>query len=123
MSFCGAFSGAEARSGRRRSAPRGSPLTVAGLVSEKLGVKFSNLGHHVAAWRYYEVRPDKNAARPELTDDRYCVWDEPHKDYLYTEAWVKKLVKDLADPDAFESVTGKRPVPLPKAAAPVARAA
>ena len=102
---------------------RHKPGTVAKLISEKLGVKFSNLGHHVAAWRYYEVRPDKHAARPELTDDRYCVWDEPHKDYLYTDAWVKKLVKDLADPDTFEKVTGKQPVPLPKAESPAAQAA
>lgn len=33
------------------------------------------------------------------------MWDEPHKDYLYTDAWVKYL----ADPEAFEEVTGKRP--------------
>ncbi len=37
----------------------------------------ANLGHHVAAWRYYEVRPDKHAARPELTNDPYCVWMSP----------------------------------------------
>lgn len=102
---------------------RHKPGTVAKLVSEKLGVTFSNFGHHVAAWRYYGVRPDKHAARPELTDDRYCVWDEPHKDYLYTDAWVKKLIKDLADPGTFEEVTGKRPAPLPKAEAPAAHAA
>ena len=58
---------------------RHKPGTVAKLVSETLGVKFTNFGHHVAAWRYYEVRPDKHAARPEITDDRYCMWDEPHK--------------------------------------------
>ena len=99
---------------------RHKPGTVAKLVSEKLGVTFTNFGHHVSAWRYYDVRPDKHAARPEITDDRYCVWDEPHKDYLYTDAWVKKLAKDLADPEAFEEVTGKRPVSLSNAEAPSA---
>ena len=89
-------------------------------MSEKLGVTFTNFGHHVSAWRYYDVRPDKHAARPEITDDRYCVWDEPHKDYLYTDAWVKRLAKDLADPEAFEEVTGKRPVSLSNAEAPSA---
>jgi hypothetical protein len=49
-------------------------------------MKFPNFGHHVAAWRYYEVRPDKHGARPELTDDRCYVWDEPSKDYLHTDA-------------------------------------
>jgi hypothetical protein len=89
---------------------RHKPGSVAKLVSEALGMKFTNFGHHVAAWRHYEVRPDKHAARPELTDARYCVWDEPHRDYLYTDAWVKKLIRDLADPERFERVTGKRPI-------------
>lgn len=88
---------------------RHKPGTVARLVSERLGVKFSPFGNHIAAWRYYEVRPEKGAARPELTDDRYCVYDEPHDDYLYTDAWVKKLVKELADPTTFKEVTGKAP--------------
>jgi hypothetical protein len=87
------------------------PGTVARLVSQRLGVKFSNLGHHVPAWRFYNVRPDKHATRPELTDERYCVYDEPHSDYLYTDAWVRKPVKDLADPETFERVAGNEPEP------------
>lgn len=80
-------------------------------MSERLGLKFSLYGDHVAAWRHYKVRPDKGAARPELTDERYCVYDEPHSDYLYTDAWIKKLAKDLADPAAFAQVTGRSPEP------------
>ena len=88
------------------------PGAAAKLVSKDLGVRFTNFGDHVAAWHHYGVRPDKNAARPELTDDRYCVYDEVHADYLYTDAWVKKLVKDLTDPVALERVTGHAPQPL-----------
>ncbi len=54
------------------------------------------------------------------------MWDEPHDDYLYTDAWVKKLIKDLADLEKFEEVTGKAAKPLPDAverATPAARAA
>ena len=91
---------------------RYKPGAVARRVSEQLGVKFSTTGHHAAAWRHYGIRPATGAARPELNDDRYCVWDEPHSDYLYTEAWVKKLVRDLGDPAAFKRVTGRNPVPL-----------
>lgn len=94
---------------------RHKPGTVAKRVSERLGVRFTNFGHHVASWRYYQVRPEQNAARPELTDDRYCLWDEPHRDYLYTDAWINKLVRDLADPAAFERVTGRAPEQLPEA--------
>lgn len=86
---------------------RYKPTKVAELVSDALGVRFTFGGHHPAAWRHYKVRPSSGAARPELTDDRYCVWDEPHSDYLYTDAWVKKLVKDLAEEKTFRAVTGR----------------
>jgi hypothetical protein len=92
---------------------RHKPGSGAKLVADGLGVQSSNFSHHIAAWRYYEVRPDKHTPRPVLTDDRYCIWDEPHKDYLYTDAWVKKLINDLADPQRFEKVTVKRPIALP----------
>lgn len=92
---------------------RHKPGTVAKLVSEQLGVKFSAYGHHVAAWRHYKVRPETGATRPELTNDRYCLYDEPHQDYLYTDAWVKKLVGELRDAQTFERVTGKAAEPLP----------
>jgi hypothetical protein len=36
---------------------------------------------------------------------------------------LKKLVNDLGDPDTFEKVTGKQPVPLPKNESPAAHAA
>jgi len=45
------------------------------------------------------------------------VCDEPHRDYLYTDAWVDKLVRDLRDPVTFEAVTGHAPEPLVEIAA------
>jgi hypothetical protein len=96
---------------------RYKPGKVAQLVQEQLGMSFSLYGDHVRAWQYYKVRPDKHADPPERTNERYCVWDEPHGDYLYTDAWVKKLVKDLADPKKFALVTGHAPVPLPESGA------
>jgi hypothetical protein len=88
---------------------RHKPGQAAKLVSTALGVVFSTNGHNVAAWKHYKVRPDGGASRPELTDDRYCVYDEPHSDYLFTDAWIEKLSRDLADPQAFRRVTGSAP--------------
>lgn len=90
------------------------PGAVARAVRDALDVSFT-ISHHTRAWQHYQVRPPSGDARPELTDDRYCIWDawdEPHGDYLYTDAWVKKLVRDLADSDAFERVTGRTPLPV-----------
>lgn len=98
---------------------RYKPSMVARLVSEALGVRFSIFPHHVAAWRYYKVRPGEKAEHPALTDTRYCVWDEPHRDYLYTDAWVKKLIRDLTNPETFERVTGRVPESRPEQKVPL----
>lgn len=95
---------------------RHKPGGVAREVQKRLGVRI-RISDHTRAWQHYNVRPPKGAARPELTDDRYCVWDEPHGDYLFTDAWIKKLVRDLADRATFKTVTGSRRVRLRPGAA------
>jgi hypothetical protein len=90
------------------------PGVVAQKVEEALRVRFDAPSHHMRAWKHYEVRPRWGAAKCETTNERYCVWDEPHEDYLYTEAWVKKLIKDLADPAKFSAVVGHPPEKLKK---------
>jgi hypothetical protein len=87
---------------------RHKPGAVAIQVQEKLGVRFT-ISAHTAAWKHYKVRPESGAARPENTDTRYCLYDEPHNDHVFTDAWIRKLAKDLADPGAFARVTGKAP--------------
>ena len=39
--------------------------------------------HHTAAWKYFRVRLANND-KPENTNQAYCVYDDAHKDYLYT---------------------------------------
>lgn len=85
---------------------------VAEKVEAKLGVKFSASSHHARAWKHFKVRPRGGSSHPERTDEKYCVWDDPHGDYLYTDAWVKKLYRDLKTPAKFETVTGVPPIPL-----------
>jgi hypothetical protein len=52
------------------------------------------MADHVDAWKRHGVRPPGNAKDPAATDPRYCVWDEPHGDYLYTDAWTRKLIRE-----------------------------
>ena len=54
-----------------------------------------NMSDHTLAWKRHQVRPVAGSTKPEQTDARYCVWDRAHRDYLYTEAWVKKLIREL----------------------------
>ena len=53
--------------------------------------------HHAKCWRYFKVRPLSGSPTPEATDARYCLWDAAHKDYVYTEAWVEFLLRELQD--------------------------
>lgn len=88
------------------------PSDVCRAVSEVLGVRFTPSSDHARAWKHYGVRPETGDAHPERTDARYCVYDEPHRDYVYTDAWLRKLTTDLKDPQKFAEVIGHAPIPL-----------
>jgi hypothetical protein len=82
------------------------PGDVVARVAAKLPHEF-NQHHHTCAWRHFAVRPAKNAAKPEKTDSRYCIYDGAHDDYLYTDAWIDRLINELSDPARFESITAQ----------------
>ena len=47
---------------------------------------------HTKAWKRFSIRPPKNSPVPEKTNKEYCIYHAAHKDYTYSEAWVRKLV-------------------------------
>jgi hypothetical protein len=87
---------------------------VAERVRDALGCLFSVGSDHVKCWKHFKVRPVWPAPdnHPERTDAAYCVFDELHNDYVYTDAWVDKLVRELSDSDQFEAILGHAPVAL-----------
>ncbi|MCY4514376.1 MAG: DUF3644 domain-containing protein [Candidatus Tectomicrobia bacterium] len=84
------------------------PVEVVTEVSLALPFVF-NMHHHTIAWKYFEVRPKGDSGKPQHTDSSYCVYDYAHKDYLYTKAWIAKLISELSDPSRFEAIMGKPP--------------
>jgi hypothetical protein len=68
-----------------------------------------NMHVHIQAWRYFEVRPATGSAHPERTLQQYCLYDTAHSDYLYTRAWIEKLVRELKGAQDFERIVGKAP--------------
>lgn len=64
---------------------------------------------HSDAWRHYKVRPKTGSKKPELCDAAYCVYDEAHKDYLYTQAWVSRCVEAFSRAETFREITGREP--------------
>lgn len=78
------------------------------VAKVKLGVPEMTIALHTAAWRYFKVRPGSASDEPERTDAKYCVYDQVHGDWVYTDAWVAKLTKDLADPAILAKVTAHK---------------
>lgn len=62
----------------------------------KLVDKF-NLDTHVRCFKKFNVRPPSKSTARHKTETKYCIYDQPHNDYLYTKEWVKFLIAELAD--------------------------
>ena len=71
------------------------PKQVVGEVCAKRPQHRFTMQKHTDSWRRLGVRPASGSKNPEKTDSRYCVYDPAHGDYLYTRAWVKRLVGEL----------------------------
>lgn len=56
-----------------------------------------NMDTHTRCWKHYKVRPENGDAHPEMTDPRYCIFDEPNNSYLFTKAWIDFLIEKLSD--------------------------
>src|SRR5690606_16744866 len=69
-----------------------------------------NLARHTEAWRAAKVRAAFGSSNPNLTDPKFCVYDKAHRDYLYTAAWVQRLVRELlaASKDVQDVAEGSR---------------
>jgi hypothetical protein len=65
---------------------------------------FSVTYHTYATW-HFNVRPRGSAPDPTATVAAFCLYDAAHGDYVYTQAWVNKLLRDLeGDPAATLAV-------------------
>lgn len=84
---------------------------VTKAVASAIPWKFSLYGHHTPAWKHFKVRPEAGAVEPARTDEKYCVYDRAHKDYVYTRPWIDKLIRELNTTEGFRAVTGHEPIP------------
>jgi hypothetical protein len=81
------------------------PSDVVKLVRARLPHPFT-VSAHTAAWRHFRVRPPSSDPHPERTAAQYCVWDRVHRDYVYTDAWVERLVEVFADLARYQDIVG-----------------
>jgi hypothetical protein len=88
------------------------PATAVARIQERLTFVF-NMHHFVQAWRTTGCRPASGSRHPERTMEQYCVYDEPHRDYLYTPAFIEKVVRETSNADKFEAFVGQKPTKKP----------
>ena len=67
------------------------PTSVLEIINEKTKQK-KTMSWHTKMWKKYNVRPNSKNCKIE-----YCQYDEPHKDYIYTDAWIDLLIKNIND--------------------------
>ena len=69
------------------------PTSVIKEVESRTGINI-NPSNHSLLWKAFGIRPSNNSSAKFDTNEKYCIFDEPHKDYLYTPEWVD-FVSDL----------------------------
>jgi Protein of unknown function (DUF3644) len=66
-----------------------------------------NHATHERCWKRYGVRPPNGSKTPAATQEKFCIYDEPHKDYLYTPAWIEHLIGKMQIDGEYESLYKK----------------
>jgi hypothetical protein len=106
------------REGRAVVVPKDRPVKnleelraseVVERVAEAIPFEF-NMSHFVSSYKRLQVRPPTGSPNPKETDAKYCVYDVAHRDYVYTPALVKKLIRDAQTEDGFRKLTGRDPL-------------
>lgn len=86
---------------------------TAGKVCERirneLGIEpFGPSSQHVRCWKFFNVRPPTTTDDPYACKTEFCQYDEAFNGYVYTEAWVRKLLKEPRNPERFNEIMNFR---------------
>lgn len=68
------------------------PSEVVRKVNENLAGKAITQNLHTTLYKLFQIRPLNGADDPFDTNAEFCLYDEPHNDYVYQDAWVHFLI-------------------------------
>ncbi|MEP3349292.1 MAG: DUF3644 domain-containing protein [Marinomonas sp.] len=71
------------------------PSEVVKKVNEVINKTAITQSLHVILYKLFKIRPPNGASDPFETNAEFCLYDEPHNDYVYQESWVSFLVHFL----------------------------
>jgi hypothetical protein len=83
---------------------------VTRMVEERIPFRFRGTNAFARVWKTTKVRPPAGSPHPERTDEKYCVYDKAHNDYLYTDAYIERLVDELSTEDGYQQLVGTTPI-------------
>ena len=89
--------------------PKPAADAIEALIPFRFGVQ-----HLARIWRKLNLRPPEGDSRPERTRQEFCVYDRPHRDYLYTQAFVDYVSSKARTREGFVEMTGLEPVAKPE---------
>lgn len=69
------------------------------------------MSHFVKAWKVESTRAEPGSPHPERTVERYCRYDEPHRDSTFSPSYVNHLVRRLGVADGHRDFLGMTAVP------------
>lgn len=84
------------------------PTAVVQQVREAIPYRFT-MNMFVKAYKAESIRPTGDSKHPHRTDERYCRYDEPHRDYIYSAAYKEHLIKKLSTAAGFQQIPGIEP--------------
>ena len=79
-------------------------LKPKGVVNKLIdrGFKDFTVHLHTKAWKLYKVR---NSEKNNINcNTKYCIFDNAHKDFIYTNDWVKFLSEKLKNPNEYKKL-------------------
>ena len=93
----------------RTPRPNMGAKTVVSAVGEEIPYRFTTWSH-TQATRRLKVRPCPGDGDPADTDLRYCEYVQAAKLHLYNQAWIDRLISELATEDGYRDAVGRDPV-------------
>lgn len=68
------------------------PTEVVNKVNDATNNNILTTNLHAVLYKLFSIRPPNGADDPFETNTEFCLYDEPHDDYVYQEAWIEYLV-------------------------------
>lgn len=75
------------------------PTQAAEQVKKLINKPFTT-ALHTNCWKYYSSRPRGRIVHK----NEYCLFDEGHKDYVYSQMWIDFLAKELLIKENYEKI-------------------